>query len=592
MLLTFLLAAALWNCNCWWNAANIYTFAVQPGYLDFDNLPDTNFSCDGKVIGGYYADVETGCQMFHVCTIGQKAEITDIKFLCLNGTVFDQETRVCERLDEVDCSKSESFFDLNLELYGNNGAGYGIAPEEPLESQEPVQCDADEDECSGTADYFEEEVTTIGGPTEASVSSVTAATTTTAAATTTTTTTTTTARAIVSTGPTTQPNAKKQSAPTVTMTSTSRPVVTQQQAQAVSYPTNSPETIAALIALHNAFQESLKDREQGPGPKGQQPHRYTQQPPLPQLQQQPSPKPFTVTNFQPPRHFPSKAPSHPPPLSPYRHHQQQLQQQHQQHQQQQHQQQQHQQQQHQQQQHQQQQHQQQQHQQQQLQQPVLLSSERFGNQNFRHGYQLLQNGPSPENEQPPPPPPPAPSSYQQQQYNADVGVQYDGNYDDDGGALGAAVGLGIDDDESDVDDEESQRNFAREAPEASVSVQVQVSSSSSKNSAINPQQQQQVSSTTAASTTTTTTTPTTTTTTTTTTTPTPTTTIPEPPPPPALVVDDADSGDLYEDEYEELEGDEEFFKDVPKVGRNRRRRHGDFVVGGVGHGDRADRGRS
>lgn len=53
------------------------------------------------------------------------AEITDIKFLCLNGTVFDQETRVCERLDEVDCSKSESFFDLNLELYGNNGAGYG-----------------------------------------------------------------------------------------------------------------------------------------------------------------------------------------------------------------------------------------------------------------------------------------------------------------------------------------------------------------------------------------------------------------------------------------------------------------------------------
>lgn len=41
-------------------------------YLDFDNLPDTNFSCDGKVIGGYYADTETGCQMFHVCTIGQK----------------------------------------------------------------------------------------------------------------------------------------------------------------------------------------------------------------------------------------------------------------------------------------------------------------------------------------------------------------------------------------------------------------------------------------------------------------------------------------------------------------------------------------
>lgn len=88
-------------------------------YLDFDNLPETNFTCAGKVIGGYYADLETSCQMFHVCTIGQLEEPMDIKFLCLNGTVFDQETRVCERVDEVDCTKSERFYYLNLELYGN-----------------------------------------------------------------------------------------------------------------------------------------------------------------------------------------------------------------------------------------------------------------------------------------------------------------------------------------------------------------------------------------------------------------------------------------------------------------------------------------
>ncbi|KAF2898793.1 hypothetical protein ILUMI_07382, partial [Ignelater luminosus] len=31
----------------------------------------------------------------------------------------DKETRVCERIDEVDCSKSEQFYSLNLELYGN-----------------------------------------------------------------------------------------------------------------------------------------------------------------------------------------------------------------------------------------------------------------------------------------------------------------------------------------------------------------------------------------------------------------------------------------------------------------------------------------
>ncbi|XP_076265613.1 uncharacterized protein LOC143199578 [Rhynchophorus ferrugineus] len=99
----------------------LMVLSLEPGYLDFDNLPETNFTCVGKVIGGYYADLETNCQMFHVCTIGQLDEPMDIRFLCLNGTVFDQETRVCERIDEVDCSKSEQFYSLNLELYGNAG---------------------------------------------------------------------------------------------------------------------------------------------------------------------------------------------------------------------------------------------------------------------------------------------------------------------------------------------------------------------------------------------------------------------------------------------------------------------------------------
>ncbi|KAK0176197.1 hypothetical protein PV328_000355 [Microctonus aethiopoides] len=112
--------------------------AVEPGYLDFDNLPETNFSCQGKVIGGYYADVEAGCQMFHVCTIGQKDEIMDIKFLCLNGTVFDQETRVCERVDEVDCSKSERFYNLNLELYGNNAVTLSLHENEDDADESPI----------------------------------------------------------------------------------------------------------------------------------------------------------------------------------------------------------------------------------------------------------------------------------------------------------------------------------------------------------------------------------------------------------------------------------------------------------------------
>ncbi|KAG6446415.1 mucin-5AC [Manduca sexta] len=112
--------------------------SIQPGYLDFDNLPETNFTCAGKVIGGYYADLETSCQMFHVCTVGQQDEPMDIKFLCLNGTVFDQETRVCERVDEVDCTKSEKFYSLNLELYGSTAPPI-IQPDQPKPTNEQPQ---------------------------------------------------------------------------------------------------------------------------------------------------------------------------------------------------------------------------------------------------------------------------------------------------------------------------------------------------------------------------------------------------------------------------------------------------------------------
>lgn len=31
------------------------------------NMPQTSFSCRDKILGGYYADPETNCQMFHIC---------------------------------------------------------------------------------------------------------------------------------------------------------------------------------------------------------------------------------------------------------------------------------------------------------------------------------------------------------------------------------------------------------------------------------------------------------------------------------------------------------------------------------------------
>jgi hypothetical protein len=40
---------------------------AYPTY-DFSNLPDTSFTCVGRTPGKYYADLETRCQMYHICS--------------------------------------------------------------------------------------------------------------------------------------------------------------------------------------------------------------------------------------------------------------------------------------------------------------------------------------------------------------------------------------------------------------------------------------------------------------------------------------------------------------------------------------------
>lgn len=39
----------------------------RPPNYSQGNMPVTSFSCRDKILGGYYADPETDCQMFHVC---------------------------------------------------------------------------------------------------------------------------------------------------------------------------------------------------------------------------------------------------------------------------------------------------------------------------------------------------------------------------------------------------------------------------------------------------------------------------------------------------------------------------------------------
>ncbi|XP_032454552.1 flocculation protein FLO11 isoform X1 [Nasonia vitripennis] len=84
----------------------------QPGvdYPALTTIPATSFSCRGQK-GGYYADPETNCQVFHICDNSRK-----ISFLCPNGTIFQQSQLICDWWFKVDCSKSAELYEQSAEL--------------------------------------------------------------------------------------------------------------------------------------------------------------------------------------------------------------------------------------------------------------------------------------------------------------------------------------------------------------------------------------------------------------------------------------------------------------------------------------------
>lgn len=56
-----------------------------------NNIPKTGFECSDQRIDGVYADVETGCQVWHVCQSGAHHS-----FLCPAGTIFNAKNGVCD----------------------------------------------------------------------------------------------------------------------------------------------------------------------------------------------------------------------------------------------------------------------------------------------------------------------------------------------------------------------------------------------------------------------------------------------------------------------------------------------------------------
>ncbi|XP_077486109.1 uncharacterized protein LOC144097238 [Amblyomma americanum] len=73
-------------------------------------IPVTEFRCSNQDYPGYFADVETDCQVYHNCL----ADGRNSSFLCVNGTIFNQRNFVCDWWYKFDCRKAPSFYHLNL----------------------------------------------------------------------------------------------------------------------------------------------------------------------------------------------------------------------------------------------------------------------------------------------------------------------------------------------------------------------------------------------------------------------------------------------------------------------------------------------
>ncbi|XP_031622918.1 uncharacterized protein LOC116340513 [Contarinia nasturtii] len=81
-------------------------------YPIYHEVPPTSFHCGNvPAIPGMYANVETGCQSYHVCHEGHP----ESSFLCTNGTIFNQKEFTCDWWYNVDCNQAPSFYNLNAD---------------------------------------------------------------------------------------------------------------------------------------------------------------------------------------------------------------------------------------------------------------------------------------------------------------------------------------------------------------------------------------------------------------------------------------------------------------------------------------------
>jgi len=105
-------------------------------YPIYSEVPESGFTCDGQVDGGYYADPEAECQAFHICTADGAGGLAKYSFLCPNGTLFNQNYFICDWWFNFDCSTAEDLYSLNDEIAAERDALAGAASDEGLGSYE------------------------------------------------------------------------------------------------------------------------------------------------------------------------------------------------------------------------------------------------------------------------------------------------------------------------------------------------------------------------------------------------------------------------------------------------------------------------
>merc|ERR1711944_278193 len=111
-------------------------------YPIYAEVPETAFTCDGQVDGGYYADGEAECQVFHICTADGAGGLAKYSFLSPNGTIFNQNYFICDWWFNFDCAEAEGLYILNDQYAAERDALDASASDAQADYAAPAAADA------------------------------------------------------------------------------------------------------------------------------------------------------------------------------------------------------------------------------------------------------------------------------------------------------------------------------------------------------------------------------------------------------------------------------------------------------------------